>query len=64
MIVEQEDPCWVTNGPCQWVSEEFFDDFGNVERWDLYCSECFRYRNWDKDEFNPYPIQSDPSPDQ
>jgi hypothetical protein len=43
-----EDPCAETGGPCDWVTKE--EPNGT---WDLYCGNCYRWRNWSKDEFDP-----------
>ena len=43
---KSEQPCEIDNQPCQWVCEEFYDDFGDLSSWDLYCDKCYRYRDF------------------
>lgn len=45
-----EPPCAVDGKPCEWQSEEWLDEQGNIESWDLFCVKCYRWRNWDLDE--------------
>lgn len=47
---ETEAPCAVTGKPCQWMSEDETDEAGEIVAWDLFCANCGRYRDWDKDE--------------
>ena len=46
-----EDSCDITDGPCHWVSEEWYDADGEIESWDLYCNDCYRWRDWSKEEY-------------
>lgn len=46
-----EEPC-DDELPCTWMSDEFFDENGDLESWDLFCTKCGRYRDWSKEEFN------------
>ena len=46
--------CRATNGkPCIWVSDEEYDDAGELVNWDLYCADCYRPRDWSKIELPP-----------
>lgn len=45
----RERLCEVTRQPCEWRSEEWYDDDGNMEAWDDFCIECGRWRDWSKD---------------
>ncbi len=44
-----EDPC-VDGEPCSWEDEQEYLTDGRVVI-DTYCTKCFRYRDWSKDEF-------------
>lgn len=44
-----EEPC-IDGHPCEWFSEEWYDTHGDIERTDLYCDRCGRWRDWSKDE--------------
>ena len=41
-----EEPCDKTGRGCQWVCEDQADG-----AWDLYCADCFRWRDWSKDDY-------------
>lgn len=47
---ETEAPCAVTGQPCRWLSDDETDDAGEVVAWDLFCMDCYRSRDWSKDE--------------
>lgn len=49
-----ERPCEQTGKGCAWVWEEWEDANGELCS-DLYCFDCFRYRDWDLDEWNKTP---------
>ena len=55
-----EEPCSVTGKPCNWLSEEWYDDAGGIESWDLFCQDCYRWRDWSKDEA---PAEQAPAPE-
>jgi hypothetical protein len=44
-----EDLCAVTGKPCRWLSDDQYEN-GEIVAWDLFCQDCFRERDWDKDE--------------
>lgn len=46
----QESPCEATSKPCRWVSDDQYDDAGELVQWDLFCTDCFRWRDWQKEE--------------
>jgi len=46
-----EAPCEETKGPCEWSSEEEYDENGDMVSWDSYCGNCYRNRDWSKDEY-------------
>ena len=49
---KQEGPCDENhNQGCDWVSEDWFDEDGNDAGWTSYCFNCYRYRDWGKDEY-------------
>jgi hypothetical protein len=50
MWLKIESPCEITGKPCRWISEEQYDDNGELENWDSFCADCYRYRDWAKDE--------------
>jgi len=37
--------CKATGKPCNWIWEDFFDDFGEVEASELVCEHCGRYKS-------------------
>lgn len=45
-----EEPCEVTGRPCEWACEDEYDADGELINFDLYCVNCFRWRDWEKDE--------------
>lgn len=45
-----EPPCEVDGKPCEWQSEEWHDEKGELESWDLFCAKCGRWRKWELDE--------------
>lgn len=53
-----ETPCAETGRACEWVSEEWYDDAGEMTSWDLYCAACCRWRDWTREEMPALP----PSP--
>ena len=46
-----ELPCKVTDGPCDWLSKDIVDHEGRDCGWDLFCGNCYRWRDWDKKEY-------------
>lgn len=50
MTDQFEEPC-DDGKPCTWMSDEFFNENGELESWDLFCTKCGRYRDWSKEEF-------------
>lgn len=46
-----EKPCEDTKGPCEWSSDEEYDENGDMVSWDSYCGNCYRNRDWSKDEY-------------
>lgn len=51
--INQEFPCKVgfPNKACVWEDREIYDENGELESWDLYCQNCFRWRDWTLEEF-------------
>mgnify|MGYP003419921935 FL=1 len=47
---EREAPCEVTGEPCVWLSDDEYDAAGEIVAWDLFCANCYRFRDWTKDE--------------
>ena len=45
-----EEPCEKTGLPCCWLSDDQYDQAGELVAWDLFCSDCYRNRDWTKDE--------------
>lgn len=41
-----EEPCEFDGRPCAWVTEDVDEDGS----WDAYCTKCYRYRDWTKEE--------------
>lgn len=48
--MSDEAPCEVTGKPCRWLSDDQYDDKGELASWDLFCTDCFRSREWENDE--------------
>jgi len=47
--IEYEEPCEVDGKACKWIVDELLDpDNGKLMTWDMYCSKCGRWRNWNK----------------
>jgi hypothetical protein len=45
-----EAVCDATGEPCNWLSEEWCDDNGEIALWDCFCGDCGRWRDWSRDE--------------
>jgi hypothetical protein len=45
----KEPPCAETGKPCRWVIDEWENADGTLG-WDLLCFDCYRSRDWAKDE--------------
>ena len=43
------DPCEETGKPCEWHSEERYDEDGEMVSWDDLCFDCGQWRDWTKD---------------
>lgn len=46
----KEPLCEVTGKPCTWASDDEYDERGDLVQWDLFCLDCKRFRDWEKDE--------------
>lgn len=46
---QTEEPCEVTGKPCRWIIDDWEDSKGNYN-WDSYCWNCYRNRDWSKEE--------------
>ena len=44
-------PCEVTGKACEWLSEEWYDENGDMVSWDNYCVNCYTWRDWHKDTY-------------
>lgn len=51
--ISKELPCEITGKPCQWIYDDYDD--GEILLWDLYCQDCFRSRDWEKNECDEPP---------
>jgi hypothetical protein len=48
---EIEEPCEEDGKPCDFTgSEEWYDENGEMESWDVFCWKCCRWRDWSKEE--------------
>ena len=53
-----EEPCKETGIACVWICDEFFDENGEIISWDMYCGDCFCYRDWDLDEYSASSLEN------
>lgn len=45
-----EEPCETTGEACNWILEEGYNNYGQIIQ-ETYCTACYRYRDWKKEEF-------------
>jgi len=46
-----EAPCEVTGVGCNWLIDDGYEEEGIG--WDMYCVDCYRFRDWGLDEWEP-----------